>query len=173
MKTPGTAKERECRRHRAMALVHRGLSAAQVGAQLGVDPRTIRRWKQAFRRRGKAGLRVQPATGATPKLSAGQRCGLRRRLMAGALAQGFTTDLWTCPRVARLIERLYGVRYHVDHIPYVMRSLGFSVQKPETRARERDEPAIQHWIEHDWPRIKKRRPDDKPRWFSSTKQAFF
>ena len=173
MKTPGTAQERECRRRRAMALVKQGLSAAQVGARLGVDPRTVRRWKQAFQRRGEVGLRVRSAAGGTPKLDGRQRFGLRRRLVAGALAQGFTTDLWTCPRIAQLIERQYGVRYHVDHIPYVMRSLGFSVQKPESRARERNEPAIQHWIEHDWPRIKKRPPGAGPRWFSSTKQAFF
>jgi transposase len=156
-----------------MVLVKQGLSATQVGARLGVDPRTVRRWKQAFRRRGAAGLRVRLAAGGAPKLDRRQRVGLRRRLVAGALVQGFTTDLWTCPRIAQLIERTYGVRYHVDHIPYVMRSLGFSVQKPESRARERDEAAIRHWIEHDWPRIKKRPPGEGRLWFSSTKQAFF
>src|SRR5215469_13086382 len=159
MKTPGTAEERERRRHEAMALVEQGCSAAQVGARLGIDPRTVRRWKQAFRLRGEAGLRIKAAPGATPKLGTVQRAGLRRRLVAGALTQGFSTDLWTCPRVAQLIERVYGVHYHVDHIPYVMRSLGFSVQKPEPRARERDEAGIRQWIIQDWPRIKKKPRD--------------
>ncbi|MGE5195106.1 MAG: winged helix-turn-helix domain-containing protein, partial [Deltaproteobacteria bacterium] len=81
----------------------------------------------ASRLRGVAGLRIKAAPGATPKLSTVQHAGLRRRLLAGALAQDFSTDLWTCPRVVQLIERVYGVHYHVDHIPYVMRSLGFSV----------------------------------------------
>ena len=163
MKTPGTAEERERRRHAAMALVKRGHSAAQVGARLGIDPRTVRRWKHVFRRRGAAGLRIKRAPGAAPKMTAAQRLGLRRRLLAGALAQGYSTDLWTCPRVAQLIERVYGVHYHVDHIPYVMRSLGFSVQKPEPRARERDEAAIRQWIAKDWLRIKKRRCGGVPR----------
>ena len=163
MKTPGTAEERERRRREAMALVKQGHSAAQVGARLRIDPRTVRRWKQAFRLRGEAGLRVKAAPGAAPKLSAVQRAGLRRRLVVGALAQGFSTDLWTCPRVVQLIERVYGVHYHVDHIPYVMRSLGFSVQKPEARARERDEAGIRQWIVQDWSRIKKRPRDGVPR----------
>ena len=146
-----------------MALVKQGYSASRVGARLGIDPRTVRRWKQAYRRRGEAGLRIKRAPGAVPKLNAVQRLGLRRRLLAGALAQGYSTELWTCPRVAQLIERVYQVHYHVDHIPYVMRSLGFSVQKPEPRAREQDEPAVRQWVAKDWPRIKKRRRDGAPR----------
>jgi transposase len=163
MKTPGTAEERERRRREAMALLKKGYSAAQVGTHLRIDPRTVRRWKQAFRLRGEAGLRIKAAPGATPKLSTVQRAGLRRRLLAGALAQDFSTDLWTCPRVVQLIERVYGVHYHVDHIPHVMRSLGFSVQKPEPRARERDEAGIRQWIVKDWSRIKKKPRDGAPR----------
>ncbi|MEW6715156.1 MAG: winged helix-turn-helix domain-containing protein [Nitrospirota bacterium] len=29
---------------------------------------------------------------------------------------GFNTDLWTCPRVAKLIEKLFGVHYHAHHV---------------------------------------------------------
>jgi hypothetical protein len=41
---------------------------------------------------------------------------LERLLLMVAKACGLPTDLWTCPRVAHLIERHFGVRYHVDHI---------------------------------------------------------
>jgi len=95
-----------------------------------------------------------------------------RRLLSGATAQGFTTDLWTCPRIALLIERQFNVGYHVDHIPRLMRSLGFSAQKPERQARERDEAAIRDWIARDWKRIKKRPVPVGVPSFSSTKQAF-
>jgi transposase len=84
---------------------------------------------------------------------------LAARLLKGAKANGFSTDLWTCSRIAELIERRYGVRYHVDHIPRLMASLGWSCQKPEVRAVERDEQAIQTWVSKDWPRIKKRRTE--------------
>ena len=171
MNTSRTTAERERQRRQAVALDKQGCSAAQIARQLGVTSRTVRRWRQAYRRRGEAGLHVKKAPGAKPKLNAYQRHGLRRRLLAGASTQGFATDLWTCPRIARLIEQHYGVQYHVDHIPYVMKSLGFSVQKPECSARERDEAAIQRWIERDWPRIKKRPRDSAPRSFLSMKQA--
>jgi len=47
-------------------------------------------------------------------------------LLKGASAFGFAADLWTCPRIAQLIEKRYRVHYHVDAIPRLMASLGFS-----------------------------------------------
>ena len=78
-------------------------------------------------------------------------------LLLGAQAAGFATDLWTCPRVTELIEKQFGVRYHVDHVGRLLHALGWSPQRPERRAAERDEAAIQNWIKSDWPRIKKKR----------------
>jgi transposase len=172
MRTPENGKEAERRRVRALALVQQGLSSAAIGHRLGIDPRTVRRWKARFRRRGRRGLQTRPAPGARCRLTKQQRNGLTQRLLAGARAQGFTSDLWTCPRIALLIEQQYQVHYHVDHIPRLMRSLGFSVQKPQRQARERDEGAIRDWIDRDWKRIKKRPPPVRAPSFSSTKQAF-
>jgi transposase len=93
--------------------------------------------------------------------------------MAGACAQGFDTDLWTCPRIVQLIRRLYRVRYHVDHIPRLMANLGFSVQRPERQARERNEQVIRAWINHDWLRLKKRLYVAGEPSLSWTKPAFF
>jgi putative transposase len=67
---------------------------------------------------------------------------LEKKLLKGAQAAGFPTDLWTCPRVARLISSLFGVTYHVDHIGRLLHMLGWSPQKPERRAIERDEAKI-------------------------------
>jgi len=132
-----------------------GMSTTDVARRLKVDPRSVRRWRQACRRRGEAGLRAKPAPGRSCRLSKRQRHGLRRRLLKGAKANGFATDLWTCPRVAEIIERRYGVSYHEDHIGRLLRSLGFSCQKPQKKAAERDESAIARWVAKDWPRIKK------------------
>ncbi len=41
---------------------------------------------------------------------------LERELLRGARAAGLPPDLWTCPRVARLIAQRFNVHYHVDHI---------------------------------------------------------
>ena len=171
MRTPGTAEQKERQRPRALALVQNGLSSAAIGRQLGVDPRTVRRWKSAYRRNGKSGLRIRKAPGRRPRLTAQQRRGVVRRLLQGAIAHGFSTELWTCPRIAQMIEREFRVRYHVDYIPRLMRGLGFTVQKPERQARERNERAIQEWVRRDWVRFKKRQHDTTRRSFSSTKRA--
>jgi transposase len=155
MRTPENGKEAERRRVRAVALANEGLSSAVIALRLGVDPRTVRRWKLAYRRRGAAGLQTRRAPGRTCCLSKRQRWSLTRRLLQGAVAQGFASDLWTCPRIAQFIKRQYRVAYHVDHIPRLMKTLDFSVQKPERQARERDPEAIHAWIERTWPRLKK------------------
>lgn len=77
-------------------------------------------------------------------------------LLEGPLAAGFPTDLWTLTRVAQVIERHFGVKYHPGHVWRILRDLGWSPQKPERRARERDEEAIERWRKEDWPRIRKK-----------------
>src|SRR3989304_2212551 len=83
---------------------------------------------------------------------------LPNSLLRGARAHGFSTDLWTLPRVAEVIARTSGVRYHPAHVWKILRGEGWSCQKPERRARERDEDAIKQWRAERWPHIKKRSP---------------
>lgn len=155
MRPHGSQEQLEQRRRRAVSLMEQGYSDAAIAAQLGTTTVSVWRWRQAWRRRGEAALAARPVPGRPSRLTARQRRGLVSRLLKGAMAEGFATDLWTCPRIARVIETRYGVRYHVDHIPWLMARLGFSCQKPERQAAERDEEAVRRWVQHDWPRIKK------------------
>lgn len=157
MRPQGSAQELERRRRRAVELMRQGHSNTQIAERLGTTPQSVGRWRRAHQKRGDAALAAKPAPGRPPRLSPRQKQRLVARLLKGARANGFATDLWTCPRIVELIARRYGVRYHVDHIPRLMASLGFSCQKPERRAVERDEEAIAQWIQKEWPRIKKRR----------------
>jgi transposase len=90
-------------------------------------------------------------------LAPSQKRQLVKLLTRGALHAGYRTDLWTLPRVTELIRQEFGVRYHPAHVWKILTSLGWSCQKPERRAIERDDAAIAQWKQHDWPRIKKRR----------------
>lgn len=138
-------------------MLDRGLTTSQVAQRLKVDARSVRRWREMYEQHGPRGLRAKPAPGRPSKLNSRRREALRRRLLKGAKANGFPTDLWTCARVAELIERCYGVTYHPDHVGRLLASLGFSCQKPARRAMERDEERIEQWVAKDWPRIKKSR----------------
>jgi transposase len=156
MRPHGTPNELEQRRRRAMTLLEQGLAPVIVARRLGVDRRSVRRWKAAVRRQGPGALAARRAPGRPPKLTARHRHRLEQSLLAGAQAAGFDSDLWTCPRVAQLIRQRFGIGYHVDHWGRLLRSLGWSPQRPERRARERDEEEIRRWIKAEWPRIKKK-----------------
>jgi transposase len=158
MRPAGSPEELERRRLRAIQLLAQGLMPVEVAQRLGVDRRSVRRWKAAFRKKGQQALTARPAPGRPTKLDRAQRRKLERLLLKGAQAAGFDTDLWTCPRVAGLIEAHFGVDYHVDHISRLLHALGWSPQKPERRAIERDEPEIQRWVKQSWPRVKKKPP---------------
>lgn len=159
MRPRGSAEELERRRWRAMELLKQGEAPVEVARQLQVDRRSVRRWKAAHSREGGAGLRSRPTPGRPPKLAEAEKEQLQEILLKGAKAAGFPSELWTCPRVARVIARHFGVRYHVDHIGRLLHGLGWTPQKPQRRAVERDEGAIRNWIRRDWPRIKKKPGD--------------
>jgi transposase len=143
---------------KAMELLEQGYQPVEVAKALGVDRRSVRRWKAAYRKKGVKAVCAKPVSGRPPKLGAQARKKLQRLLLKGARSAGFHNDLWTCPRVAQVIERHFGVRYHVDHIGRLLHAVGFTPQRPQRRAIERDEKQVQNWINRQWPRIKKKPP---------------
>lgn len=159
MRPMGNARQLERRRQRAIALLRDGRPPVEVARLVGVDRRSVRRWNAAHRRQGVAGLAARPVPGRPSKLTGRRRERLEALLLRGAEASGFESDLWTCPRIARVIRQRFGIRYHVDHIGRLLRSLGWTPQRPTRRAWERDEAGIQRWIKQDWPRIKKKPAD--------------
>ncbi len=158
MRPHGSPADLEARRRRAVALLDKGLGVREVARQIGCSPMSVSRWRAEVRARGPDALRPKPAPGRPPRVTARQRAKLLTLLLKGATAHGFSTDLWTLPRVAEVIARTFGVRYHPAHVWKILRGEGWSCQKPERRARERDEAAIQRWRTERWPHIKKRPP---------------
>jgi transposase len=156
MRPFGSPDQLQNRRHQAVALLEKGFSPVDIAKRLHVDRRSVRRWKAAHRRHGLQGLRARPASGRPPKLDDASKRQLERYLFQGAQAQGFSTPLWTCPRILQVIRRQFHVEYHVDHVGRLLQSLGWSPQKPERQARERDERGIRRWVKRDWPLIKKK-----------------
>jgi transposase len=117
----------------------------------------VARWVQQYRAQGKSALQKAGRAGRKPRLSEKQRQQLRKLLLAGPERLGYETPLWTCPRVANLIEQQFGVRYHEGHVWKLLVRLGWSPQRPVGRARERDPAQIQHWKKKGWPALKKKR----------------
>jgi transposase len=169
---PRPAEERaalEARRLQAAELFAQGRTQAEVARTLGVSRQSAHVWHTRFIQGGVDALRSRGPTGPDPKLSAAQLAKVEQALLQGARANGFDTDLWTLERIAVVITQLTGVRYHPGHVWSILRRrLGWTLQRPERRASERDEQAILHWVQHEWPRIKKGQPQNRPGSSSST-----
>lgn len=154
-----TPEQLEERRLAAGRLLRTGrLTQAEIARCFGVAPAAVCQWAKRLRdgQRGFAGLRRRAKSGRPPRLTTAQWQELLEILARGAKCSGFETERWTLPRVRRVIERRYGVTYHVDYLSTRLRALGWTAQVPAVWAAERDEELIRAWLNRDWPRIKKR-----------------
>ena len=161
----------EKRRLKAARLFAKGKSQAEVVRALGVSRQSVSRWYRAWRREGEPGLKAAGRAGRKPKLTAAQLGQVEQELLRGPLAHGYATILWTLPRIARLIAKLTGVKYHPGHVWRILRALDWSIQRPEHRAKERDEEAITRWQKRRWPARKGGHSVEVPGSSTSTKAA--
>lgn len=153
-----TAQQLEERRLAAGQLLQRGqLSQVEVARQVGVSEASVSRWARRLRETGgmMRGLKARPRTGRPSKLSAEEWQQVAGLVQAGARTCGFATERWTLTRVASLIHRTFGVRYHPNYLAERLHRLGLSPQQPRTRAKERDDALVEAWLKRDWPRIKR------------------
>lgn len=146
----------EARRLEALALMRQGLNNSEIGRAVGVVNQTVSRWRKEYASGGKKALEKAGRAGRKPRLSATQTKTLVKKLLEGPEKLGYQTPLWTCPRVADLIAQLFGIQYHPGHVWKLLQALGWSVQRPTTRARERNEAAIAEWKQVTWPAAKKK-----------------
>ena len=146
----------EGRRLRAWELHQQGWTQTQIAAALGVTQGAVSRWIARATDGGIDALHTRKPPGAVPRLSAEQRAQLLVLLKDGAESHGFVGDVWTQARIAKVIQRTFGVTYHRDHIGRMLRDLGWSVQKPQEQATQRNEAAIAQWRDETWPTIKKK-----------------
>jgi transposase len=144
---------REGRRLRALELHEEGWTGKAIAAALGVSKSAVSQWLKRGREGGPAALRTQPPPGRVPRLTGEQRAELPRLLAHGAEAFGFLGEVWTSKRVAAVIAEAFGVRYHPDHVGRLLRTAGWSPQKPIRRATQRDEAAIERWATKQWPAL--------------------
>jgi transposase len=152
MRPQGTAAELERRRARAVQLVEQGESPVMVARILGVTPSSLHRWRR-MARQGQS-LSSKPGPGAKRRLTDPQLRELEALLDKGAPAHGFANELWTSARVALVIRRHFGVKYHPDYVRRLLRRrLDWSSHKPQKRARQRNDKEVERWKADEFPRI--------------------
>jgi len=147
---------REARRLRAWELHQKGWQQKDIAEALGVTAGSVSQWLKRGREEGPQALHSRRGGGPKPRLSEAQLSELREYLTQGAEHFGFRGDVWTQPRVAELIKRKFGVTYHPAHVGRILKKLGWSRQKPITRASQRNEAAIERWRTEKWGELEKK-----------------
>jgi transposase len=156
MRPQGSAAELERRRRQAVAAVNNGEAQVTVARVLGVPKNSVWRWIQMSRDGGDR-LAAKPHPGRPREMTPEQERQLVPLLQQGAKVHGWPDDLWTAARVTAVIQHQFGVCYHVEHVRHILKDrLGWTSQRPELRARERNEAEIERWKREDLPRIQKR-----------------
>jgi transposase len=160
----------ETRRLEALKLLKEGFNQSEVARRVKVCSQAVSRWAKIVSEQGPKALRAAGRAGRKPLLGEKQREHLISRLLQGPEKLGYETPLWTCARVADLIEREFGISYHPGHVWKLLRELKWSPQRPVGRALERNEEAIAEWKQKTWPAIKKK-PKKKAAPSSSSTKA--
>jgi transposase len=160
----------ERRRLRAARLLEQGVPEAEVARRVGAHRQSVNRWAKQLAQGGREALKRTPHAGRPPQLSAADRRRIVEGLERGPEALGYGTSLWTAWRVAELIKRECRVKYSTVHAWRLLRALGWTPQRPASRALERDEAAIRRGKRVRWPELNKT-PNDKGKRSSSWTKA--
>jgi transposase len=147
---------KEWRRMRALNLKVEGWSQRAIAGALGVSKPAVSQWLAAAKRDGPEGLRSHPAPGRACRLTPDQKRLIPEFLWHGPEAYGFRGQVWTCARIAKVIQEEFAVRYHKDHVGRLLKELHWTPQVPIRRAIQRDEPAIRRWRAEAWPELLRR-----------------
>jgi transposase len=144
----------------AVQRVREGFSPEEVAEILGVHPASVRRWTAAARSHGIRAVAARSVPGRPRKLTPTQEKIIRRWLQHSPSEHGFLGDLWSAPRLAKIIRREFGIRFHPQYLARWLRRRGFTLQRPRRVPRERDPQALLDWLVHRWPRIRKEQGDE-------------
>ena len=159
------------RRFRAYELKQQGWKQDDIASALGVSKGAVSQWLSRADQLGWSALQARPHSGRPPELTVAQKQLLPDMLSHGAEAYGFRGDVWTCPRIGKVIAWEWGIVYHRSHVARLLKELNWTPQMPLERASQRDESAIATWRVEAWDELKKRPDWSGGYWFSWMNRA--
>ena len=147
--------QREKVRLAAGKLFQKGVSQANAAKKLKVSTAATNYWHADWKKNGMRGLKSKGPSGFSSGLDEKNRKAFKRAIMEGPEKHGFETNLWTLPKLTNVLKKVSGFGCSEVWTWHIVRSLGFTPQKPEVKAKERDEQAIERWKTRTLPGLKK------------------
>lgn len=145
----------EQRRMKAGRLFDRGVRQSEIAARLKVTPAAVCIWHTAWVKDKKDGLKSKGPPGFSSQYTDEKKRKLKNIVLQGPAKAGYMTDFWTIDRIRAVARKKLRVTLGTKRTWQTLIDLGFSVQKPERRARERNEQAISDWKLTTFPKLKK------------------
>lgn len=142
-------------RMQAVKAIREGQTPETVAASMGVNVRSVFRWLAAFNSGGQNALQENPAPGRPTTVTPDQMAWLAKAICEKSPLQlRFKFGLWTLSIIRALIERQFGKTLSVATVSRLVRSLGFTPQKPLYRAWQQDAELVSVWQASEYPRIR-------------------
>jgi transposase len=135
-------------------LALRGQRHQDIADQLGMSPRSVQRWLNAFLERGPEGLAPRKAPGAVPKIPATLGEEVLRWVIEGPARQGLGRANWTHEELAEHLYRTHGVRTSRSAVQRLCRKLDIRLYRPTYRYL-RGHPAKQQKAREDLAELKR------------------
>lgn len=142
-------------RFRAITLRKKGWKIREIADAFGVNIRAVIRWFAQYKSGGKKALLSRKAAGPSYQLTREEMGDLLALFKEDATQHGFETPLWTCKRIQQVIRQRIGKKLHTTSILRWLKRWNYTNQKPQRRAIQRDEKAVQKWLDEEWPKIQK------------------
>lgn len=147
--------QREVRRKEAGMMFRRGKTQAEVAERFRVSRAAACKWYAAWDAEGMEGLDSKGPPGFASALDGMQKQRFKKAILKGPMPNGYPTNLWTLNRLVEVLKKTTKVAFGPTRTWAVVRELGFTPQKPQLKAKERDEKAILDWKTRRLPGLKK------------------
>lgn len=147
-------------------------SPEEVIKIFGLHRSCIYRWLNRYDMGGLPALDSTVAKGPEAKMTEREKQQLARLLLKNPTQLSFEFALWTIAMIVELIKKKFGVSYSVVQVSVILKSIGFSKQRPLQRAYQQDPKQVEQWLRKRYPAIKKEAKREKREIFFGDEAGF-
>jgi len=147
-------------------------SPEKVAKEYGYNRTNIYKWLKTYRKKGYKGLKYKKPTGRKKDLTAGELRRLEKYLSKDPRQLKFYDGLWTVNMVREIILKKFGKEYGISGIHNLLKSLGYTYQKPMFRATQRNPEAISEWKKITYPAIRVEAKEENREIYFSDESGF-